>query len=85
MINRYDAPEGHVAIRRTALCESCAFFLGFCSELKCSSDKRPDQTDVIFVTRSAFEKMLIKEIREFYQAEEIALSRTNENIVIHMQ
>ena len=73
MIDRYDAPEGLIAVRCFADAEynSCAdcYFYNLEQEeckQKCRNNERNDDEDVIFVTRADFEKMLMQEIERFY-------------------
>jgi len=74
MIDRYDAPEGMVAVRcKEPPCEGCVFEnkkencpFDNPEEMKCDWLMRQDNTDVIFITRDDFEKMLLQEIEQFY-------------------
>ena len=71
MIDRYDAPDGYVAVRgqfRYA-CTGCRLNTGRnnCDyDSICPAEEREDETDVIFVTRADFESMLKQEIAQFY-------------------
>ena len=71
MIDRYDAPEGMVAVREQFryACIGCSFNTGRrdCDyDSICPAEEREDETDVIFVTRADFEEMLKQEIAQFY-------------------
>ena len=69
MIDRYDAPEGFVAVRGQVryACTGCIFNTGRRDcDVKCHAEVREDETDVIFKTRADFEKMLLQEIEQFY-------------------
>ena len=69
MIDRYDAPDGMVAVREQDryACTGCVFNTGRRDcDIKCNSEEREDETDVIFVTRADFEKMILQEIEQFY-------------------
>jgi hypothetical protein len=75
MIDRYDAPEGMVALRMWEDCGECHYFKdvkdteddGYCPHFKrCNHANRKDGERACFVTREDFEKMLIKEIEGFY-------------------
>ncbi len=73
MIDRYDAPEGYVAVREQVrdTCSGCSFGrrgsrMCYFSGIKCLDELREDKTDVIFKTRDEFEKMLLQEIEQFY-------------------
>ena len=74
MIDRYDAPDGMIAVRcKEQPCEGCFFenkkegcpFYNP-EEMMCDWLFRPDNEDVFFVTRADFEKMLLAEIEAFY-------------------
>ena len=67
MIDRYDAPEGFVAVRGVIRgCSNCSY-KNKCKEPEhCCSDSRKDGKSVIFKTRDEFEKMLLAEIEAFY-------------------
>lgn len=74
MIDRYDAPEGMVAMRMWEDCSECDYYKefkdaddGHCPYYtRCSGGKRKDRESVCFKKREKFEKMLIKEIEGFY-------------------
>ena len=73
MIDRYDAPDGMVAVRcnnEYDLCEGCHYYSDMLSlegcDRRCGDLNRLDNTDVIFVTRADFEAMLKQEIAQFY-------------------
>lgn len=91
MIDRYDAPDGEVAMRMWEDCEPCCFYdqkdeTGKCEYYdRCSRYKRKDREIVYFVTREYFEKMLIKEIRGFYQVDDFSIHRDGVNIRIDAQ
>jgi hypothetical protein len=91
MIDRYDAPEGMVAIRMWEDCEPCCFYdpkdeTGKCDHSgRCYAPKRKDGESVYFVKREDFEKMLIKEIRGFYQVDDFSIYRDGVNIRIDAQ
>ena len=67
MIDRYDAPEGFVAVRDViGNCSNCSYKYK-CREPKCClSNSRKYGESVIFKTRDEFEKMLLQEIEQFY-------------------
>ena len=70
MIDRYDAPEGYVAVRGETLgcCDGCAFF-DITTRRTCADTNgcmKNDDEDVIFKTRADFEAMLKQEIAQFY-------------------
>lgn len=88
MIDRYDAPEGMVAVRcKEQPCEGCVFEnkkedcpFDNPEEMRCDYLMRPDNTDVIFKTRADFEKMLLQEIELFYgkgKVERIIFAKDN--------
>ena len=69
MIDRYDAPDGYVAVRGQIryACTGCIFNTGRRDcDIKCHAEVREDETDVIFKTSADFEKMLLQEIEQFY-------------------
>ena len=71
MIDRYDAPEGMVAVRKKDryTCTGCNLDNGRSDcdyDSICPAEEREDETDVIFVTRADFEAMLKQEIAQFY-------------------
>ena len=68
MIDRYDAPNGYVAVRGdNVTCPRCALFRESCqTKSKCTPSLRKDNESVIFKTRADFEKMLLQEIEQFY-------------------
>ena len=71
MIDRYDAPEGMVAVRVTRGCIDCFFYstenTPDCTDRhSCLSDLRADEENVIFKTRAEFEAMLKQEVAQFY-------------------
>ena len=71
MIDRYDAPEGMVAVRKQDryTCTGCNLDNGRSTcdyDSICPAEEREDETVVIFKTRAAFEKMLRQEIEQFY-------------------
>ncbi len=69
MIDRYDAPEGMIAVREQDryACTGCILNTGRRDcDIKCHAEVREDETDVIFKTRDEFEKMLLQEIEQFY-------------------
>ena len=74
MIDRYDAPEGMVAVRcKEPPCEGCVFEnkkedcpFDNPEEMRCDYLMRSDNTDVIFVTLADFESLLKLEIAKFY-------------------
>ena len=74
MIDRYDAPDGMIAVRcKESPCEGCVFEnkkedcpFDNPEEMRCDWLFRPDNEDVFFVTRADFEKMLLAEIEAFY-------------------
>ena len=55
-INKYDAPEGYIAVEpelyynQSGECEGCCFYLVGCSkqEVTCCAEGREDKRDVIF-------------------------------------
>ena len=67
MIDRYDAPDGFIAVRGVmGACSNCSF-KKWCKEpSNCCSDDRKDGESVIFKKRYEFEKMLLAEIEHFY-------------------
>ena len=70
MIDRYDAPEGMVAVRgeKHCCCDGCAFY-DIKTRRTCADTNgcmKNDDEDIIFITRADFEKMLLKEIEQFY-------------------
>ena len=67
MIDRYDAPDGFVAVRGSiGTCQSCSY-KNKCKEPEyCCSDDRKDGESVMFKTRGEFEKMLLAELEAFY-------------------
>ena len=70
MIDRYDAPDGYVAVRGETLgcCDGCAFF-DITTRRTCADTNgcmKNDDEDVIFKSRADFEKMLMQEIERFY-------------------
>lgn len=75
MIDRYDAPDGYVAVRTHDVCKGCFYDtegigcprrLDEKADLQCIIENRKDKTGVIFKTRADFEKMLLQEIELFY-------------------
>ena len=67
MIDRYDAPEGMVAVRcKEPPCEGCFFENKTFCRGDCSGVCRKDGESVIFKTRDEFEKMLLAEVKAFY-------------------
>ncbi len=71
MIDRYDAPEGMVAVRVTRGCMECFFYNSentpdCIARHSCLSNLRADEESVIFKTRADFESMLKQEIAKFY-------------------
>ena len=75
MIDRYDAPEGMVAVRcKEPPCEGCFFENKRGCPIRgnskaiilCDIEYRKDGESVIFKTRDEFEKMLLAEIESFY-------------------
>ncbi len=66
MIDRYDAPEGMVAVRYQNECEGCVFDNKPLCEGVCDAEHRKDGENVIFVTRADFEAMLKQEVAQFY-------------------
>ena len=69
MIDRYDAPEGTVAVSgEQKACIDCACFreVDCAYTHRCSSKLRNDKEIVIFKTSAEFEKMLLQEIEQFY-------------------
>ena len=66
MIDRYDAPEGMVAVRHQNECDGCIFDNKPPCKGECSAEYRKDREDVIFRTRADFVAMLKQEIAQFY-------------------
>ena len=71
MIDRYDAPDGMIAVRKQDryTCTGCKLDNGRSNcdyDSICPAEVREDETDVIFKTRDEFEKMLLAEIEAFY-------------------
>ena len=75
MIDRYDAPEGFVAVRcKEPPWEGCFFENKRGCPIRgnskaiilCDIEYRKDGESVIFKTRDEFEKMLLAEIESFY-------------------
>ena len=74
MIDRYDAPEGMVAVRDYDWCEGCFYNNkrdcptrdNSKAVLLCDIEYRNDMKGVIFKTRADFEEMLKQEIAQFY-------------------
>ena len=83
MIDRYDAPEGMVAVRVTRGCVECFFYNSentpdCIDRHSCLSNLRADEESVIFKTRDEFESMLKQEVAQFYGFEKddvVILSR----------
>ena len=75
MIDRYDAPEGMVAVRcKEPPCEGCFFENkrgcptrgNSKAIILCDIEYRKDGESVMFKTRDEFEKMLLAEVKAFY-------------------
>ena len=83
MIDRYDAPEGMIAVRDEQSCAGCFYNNTDCTHRnRCIALYRKDDTRSIFVTRSAFEKMLLQEIEQFYgkgKVKRIVFTEESEN------
>ena len=67
MIDRYDAPDGMVAVRNIDFtCYNCKLFEKNSKCYPCRGKERADCVSCFFVTRADFEKMLLQEIEQFY-------------------
>ena len=87
MIDRYDAPEGMVAVRVTRGCIDCFFYSAekntpdCIDRHSCLSNLRADEESVIFKTRADFEAMLKQEIAQFYgfEKDDVVISSRHED------
>ena len=73
MIDRYDAPDGMIAVRgeKHGCCDGCAFY-DIKTRRTCADTNgcmKNNDADVIFKTRAEFEAMLKQEVAQFYGVE----------------